>query len=173
MMERIEKNQAPDFFFMEYVPEEWVVRNLFLIPRFFMNSSIIEKRTPLSRSARRAGWTGCNILFSRLPEDARIAIITDEKGIDPTEVRKKYRALDFLDSRNHLQRGWISDILYFVRRIGKPTFDLAEVYHFEDELKGLHPGNTHIRDKIRQQLQFLRDKGILSFEGKGKYTLLR
>jgi len=28
-------------------------------------------------------------------------------------------------------------------------------------LEKLHPGNRHIRDKIRQQLQVLRDAGLL------------
>ncbi len=28
-------------------------------------------------------------------------------------------------------------------------------------LENLHPGNRHIRDKIRQQLQILRDAGLL------------
>ena len=35
----------------------------------------------------------------------------------------------------------------------------------------MHPENKHIKDKIRQQLQFLRDRGYLKFINKGKYKL--
>jgi type II restriction enzyme len=34
-------------------------------------------------------------------------------------------------------------------------------------LAKLHPNNAHVRDKIRQQLQILRDIGLLDFLGSG------
>ena len=173
MIERIEANTAPDFFFMEYLPKEWTVRNLFLVPRFFMNKTIIEKRRPLSQSAKRKGWIGCNILFSKLPDEGRIAVVRDEKVVERKEVQKKYRALAFLDSEKYTQRGWFADILYYVRKLDAKSFELSNMYQFEEELWKLHPENQHVREKIRQQLQILRDKGILRFDGKGRYFLLR
>jgi hypothetical protein len=41
----------------------------------------------------------------------------------------------------------------------------VEVYAFASELEKLHPGNRHIKDKIRQQLQVLRDAGIFNSTG--------
>jgi type II restriction enzyme len=41
----------------------------------------------------------------------------------------------------------------------------------ERSLAQLHPANRHVRDKIRQQLQVLRDLGLLEFVGRGKYRL--
>jgi type II restriction enzyme len=38
-------------------------------------------------------------------------------------------------------------------------------------LARLHPQNTHVRDKIRQQLQVLRELGFVSFLGAGSYRL--
>jgi hypothetical protein len=35
----------------------------------------------------------------------------------------------------------------------------------------LHPGNRHIRDKIRQQLQNLRDAGLLRHVSRGVWML--
>ncbi len=35
-----------------------------------------------------------------------------------------------------------------------------------------YPNNKNVRPKIRQQLQVLRDLGLIEFEGQGKYTLL-
>lgn len=59
-----------------------------------------------------------------------------------------------------------------VEKIGKNEFTLEDVYRFENELSILHPENKHIRDKIRQQLQILRDKGYLDFVSRGYYRLL-
>lgn len=33
----------------------------------------------------------------------------------------------------------------------------------------MRPANRHVRDKIRQQLQVLRDLGLLEFLGAGSY----
>jgi len=40
-------------------------------------------------------------------------------------------------------------------------------------LAKLHPKNKHIPDKIRQQLQVLRDHGIIEFLGRGEYRIKR
>lgn len=53
-------------------------------------------------------------------------------------------------------------------------FSLERVYEFEGELRKTHPGNNHVRDKIRQTLQYLRDDGDLSFVDRdGTYLRLR
>jgi len=44
-------------------------------------------------------------------------------------------------------------------------------YRFERELAALYPRNHNLRPKIRQQLQVLRDAGLLKFEGQGTYEL--
>ncbi|MFH2106349.1 MAG: DpnI domain-containing protein [Candidatus Micrarchaeota archaeon] len=173
MIERIEAGKSPDFFFMEYTPEEYVVKNLLLVPSFFVTSSVIEKRTPLSKHAVRAGWTGCNILLSKLPEEGKITVIKNEREIEKEEVKRVYHKLIFLEAEKPTQRSWITDVLRCVQNLDKENFVLDEVYCFENELKQLYPNNLHIKDKIRQQLQILRDKGILEFEGQGKYKLRR
>ena len=60
------------------------------------------------------------------------------------------------------------DTLHLVERLDE-TFTLKQMYSFVDELQVKHPDNNHILDKIRQQLQFLRDKGIIEFKGNGVY----
>ena len=54
-------------------------------------------------------------------------------------------------------------------KIEESTFTLKDMYYFENELKMRHPENYHIRDKIRQQLQFARDKGLIEFISRGLY----
>ena len=67
--------------------------------------------------------------------------------------------------------GWTLDVLNIVRRLGKPEFKNEDVYAHARELEQLHPDNRHIRDKIRQQLQVLRDAGLLQHHGSGTWRL--
>jgi hypothetical protein len=117
MMDAIQNDRAPNFFFLHYeitggdgraapssspsgasgdgsrrfplrrnpartsqrdVPTNettWVVRNLLLVPHFAFPPSAIIKRPPLTATARRTGWVGCNFNLSRIPADARIEIV--------------------------------------------------------------------------------------------------
>ena len=74
MIERITSTSNPDLFILQYSKNLEVI-NFTLVPKFFFVPSIIERRKPLSVNARRAGWTGCNILFSNIPEQGKIEII--------------------------------------------------------------------------------------------------
>lgn len=56
-----------------------------------------------------------------------------------------------------------------IDKINKTKFSLEDIYKYEDYLRQSHPDNKHIKDKIRQQLQYLRNKGYLKFLGNGKY----
>ena len=57
-------------------------------------------------------------------------------------------------------------------RTGRPDFTLTDLYAFEARLSALHPANRHVRPKIRQQLQVLRDRGWLAFgERRGRYRV--
>jgi hypothetical protein len=58
-----------------------------------------------------------------------------------------------------------------VEAIGKRDFQIEDVYGFEERLSQLYPGNRNVRPKIRQQLQFLRDRGYLEFLSRGYYRL--
>ena len=69
-------------------------------------------------------------------------------------------------------RGWTVDVLNVVRGIGRRDFTLAEIYAHEAARARLHPDNLHVRYKIRQQLQVLRDLGFLEFLGGGSYRSL-
>jgi hypothetical protein len=218
----------------------WIVRNLILVPHFAFPPSAIIKRPPLSSTARRAGWVGCNFALNRIPPDARIEIVrtvtpgrvgqasrlpvgaassrpfhpaqdarrpetssvaavydrrtgshnqrTGAPGaplpfqhpnhigastliIPPEEVRKQFQHIKPLQELPVKERGWTLDVLNVVRRLaneklkrtkGNGEFTNAEVYAFERELERLHPDNRHVRDKIRQQLQVLRDAGFLN-----------
>jgi hypothetical protein len=59
-----------------------------------------------------------------------------------------------------------------VEAIGKQQFLLDDVYAFEPALSRLYPENRHVKQKIRQQLQVLRDCGYLEFLSRGRYRVL-
>lgn len=169
MRDAILQDRTPNLFALHYQPGVWEVRNLFLVPCFAFPLTAIEKRNPLGPHARRAGWVGCNILLHRIPADARIPIVLDGTPQPAAIVRERYRQLTPLAKLSVEKRGWTLDVLNAVRSLTKNEFTLADVYALESDLARLHPGNRHIRDKIRQQLQILRDLGVIEFLDRGHY----
>ena len=169
MIQRITSNHNPDFLFMSYSKKELKVRDLVLIPRHFFVPDVIEKRRALAPTARRAGWTGCNILIDKIPKQGRIEIISNGKVIN-----KKY-VIDHVENSNSLYkkelngRGWLIDILNCVNKIPSEIFTLEEMYKYGSELSSKYPQNHNIKAKIRQQLQLLREKGFIEFLGAGNY----
>ena len=79
MINRILSLDNPDFLFMSYKKTDWTVQNLFIVPKHFFTPEIIKQRTPLSQSARRAGWIGCSIQLSSIPAAGKIPIIINGK----------------------------------------------------------------------------------------------
>jgi len=102
---------------------------------------------------------------------ARIPLVSEGTPHTPREVRSSYNRLRPLEKLQVEKRGWTLDVLQVVQSLGKLEFTLADVYNQADTLARLHPQNLHVRDKIRQQLQVLRDLGLLEFLGAGSYHL--
>jgi len=161
MMQAIRNDETPNFYFLHYDLATWSIRNLLLVPSFAFPESAIIKRKPLAVTARRAGWVGCNIALNQIPVEARISIVTESRVTSKNEVREKFQRIKPLKEISVKQRGWTLDVLNIVRRLGKAEFKNEDVYAFAHELGKLHPDNRHVRDKIRQQLQVLRDMGLL------------
>lgn len=168
MIERITSNENPDFLFMRYSKENLCVRDLIFVPKHFFVPDIIEKRTPLPSNAKRAGWVGCNILVNKIPQQGCVSIISDGIVNEKSDVISKIRKGSTLIVNDMSARGWLMDTLNCVNALPK-VFTLAQMYSFVDFLAQKHPYNQNIQAKIRQQLQVLRDKGIVEFLGNGKY----
>ena len=154
---------------MHYSIENLSVVDFFVVPKFFFIPAIVEKRKPLSDKARRAGWTGCNILLSQIPEQGKIYYVREEKEIEKSFVLSQMAASVRLQTENLDSRSWVMDVLNCVNALPNNCFSLSDVYYFEDSLKKKHPDNHNIRAKIRQQLQVLRDKHFIEFLGNGQY----
>jgi type II restriction enzyme len=171
MKRAILEDRTPNLFVLHYDLETWAVRTVLLIPHFAFVLSSLEKRPPLAPTARRAGWVGCNILLDKIPVHARISIVSEGTPHTPREVRRSYNRLRPLEKLQVEKRGWTLDVLQVVQSMRKTEFTLADAYEHTETLAKLHPKNTHVRDKIRQQLQVLRDLGLLDFLGGGSYRL--
>lgn len=173
LIKRIQSDDKPHFFFLHYLEKELSVNDFFVVPKYFFIPEIIEKRKPLSEKAKRAWWTGSNILFSQIPDSVKIYYIADGMMNKKDDVLYKWSKTSFFkDIKQVKSKGWILDIMNIVESLWKKEFILQEVYNFEDDLKVLHPENNNIKAKIRQQLQFLRDKQYLEFVSNGRYRVL-
>jgi type II restriction enzyme len=170
MLRAIRRDEAPNLLVLQY-SAAWWVQNLMLVPRMFFTESVIEKRKPLSPTARRAHYVLCNIVLENLPPDGKIQMVSAGLAASPRQVREEYASIKKIADIPPTMRGWTLDVLKVVRRLGKPSFSLDEVYAFEPELRALHPKNQNVRPKIRQQLQVLRNLGFLGFVGRGEYRV--
>lgn len=169
MIDRINSNTNPDFFLLSYEPIKQKVLSFAVVPKHFFAPNIIEKRNPLSETARRADWTGCNILLKAIPIQGSIFIIENGVIQEREKVIAQLNRSRSLEQKNVESRGWLLDVLNCVNAIDGNIFTLDEVYEFEPLLAAKHPENNNVRAKIRQQLQFLRDKGYIEFLSRGQY----
>jgi type II restriction enzyme len=135
---------------LTYDKSTFEIRNFLTIPKYFFVPAIIEKRKALSPTARRAGWVGCNIDVSNIPELGKIYFVQNGVVKSKDEVLENWSKTDFVKATQNIEsKGWLLDVL-----------------------KANHPSNNNVKAKIRQQLQFLRDKEVLDFVGRGQYRIV-
>jgi type II restriction enzyme len=170
MIQRINSEDNPSFFFLTY-SAQLSVNNFLIIPKHFFKPDMIIKRKPLSPKAKRAGWIGCNIDLRQIPESGKVFLVKNQQVMPRDNVTQKFQQTLFLREQSIQSRGWTLDVLQCIDKL-ETEFSLNQVYAFAVELKFKHPENNHIKDKVRQQLQVLRDKGIIEFVGRGRYRKL-
>lgn len=166
----IENKSVPNFLIMVYSIENecFISKEVIFVPKVFITEEVIEKRKPLSESARRAGWTGYNLLFEPIPTYGKLNIVINGVLQSKSEILKQSQKITSLYNIDSKNVKWKIEILKILDSLDS-VFTLQEMYAREDELQELFPDNNHIKDKIRQQLQFIRDDGVIIFQGNGKY----
>lgn len=173
MIDRLRSSRNPNLFLLNYHLSNLEVLNFFVIPKYFFVPEIIERRKPLSAKARRKGWIGCNILLHDIPQSGKIFFVRNKEIQPKKEILRTWNKTTFLKEEKEVTtKGWIFDIMKCIDKLNKKEFSLNEVYGFEKELQLKYPKNRHVKDKIRQQLQFLRNKDYLAFLGKGRYKVI-
>lgn len=171
LIERILDGSAPTLFLLQRNPS-WAVESLTAIHSVFLTPSVIERRKPLSSTAVRAGWVGCNIRLDKIGPDGEIQVIDHGVARASEDVRRQFRRFIPLSTIAPVERGWTTLTLSIVRGLAKKSFSLSDLYDKVRMFEDCYPHNRNVRPKIRQQLQVLRDLGLIQFEGRGKYELL-
>jgi len=169
MINRITSLNNPHLLYMKYYQNR--VLDMQIIPKFFFVPEIIEKRNPLSPTARRACWVGCNINVSNAPKMGRINIISNGLPRESRQVVDEYQRVYSIKVDNIETRSWMFNVLRCIEHL-QDEFTLRDVYGFKEILSSLHPNNNNVEAKIRQQLQRLRDKGFIEFSARGLYRKL-
>ena len=170
-VERIISSTNPNLFVLRY--DKNTVEDLILVPKYFFTPDILRIRRALSSHARRAGYIGSVIMYSDIPDQGKIPVIKSHTELDKDTVMKNYMRAIRLKVENINLRGWLLDILKCVNSIADEIFSIDDVYVFAGQLAVKHPDNHNVEAKIRQQLQYLRNKGFIEFLGRGMYRKIR
>lgn len=108
-------------------------------------------------------------IIDALPKESKIIIPKVKFDEDEKDVEVFTGDIKIIESKLN---GWVKDVFACLLEIHSEEFTLSEIYGFEKKLSELHPDNRFVTDKIRQQLQKLRDVGLIQFLGSGKYKKL-
>ena len=177
MTARLQAQNNPNLLVMRYDRRGARVSDLIVVPKQFFTPEVIERRKPTHPKGRANPWVGCNILLGEVPEAGKVALIREGVTLPKAQVLARFRETLFLRAAGTGARGWLIEVLKGAERLGREApsgvFTLDDMYGFEARLAGLYPGDRHVRPKIRQQLQVLRDAGLVVYEGRGRYRLVR
>jgi len=172
MLARVNGDANPNMFLLNYDAEQLAVTDLAIVPKHFITADLIQERPPLRVTAKRAGWIGCRIVLQGIPAAGQIKIVSGGVVRPREHVLAQWQRTLFLRRQlDQEAKGWLVHIMRCIERLEKSKFSLDELYKFEHELGAAYPTNQHIRAKIRQKLQVLRDNGYLEFIGRGLYKL--
>lgn len=170
MIKRLNSANNPNFFFLNYNLDSYKILNFAVIPKHFFVPEIIIKRGKGLKD--RPKYIMCSIDLTLIPQSGKIFYVKDGHEEGREKVLESWKKTLFLREEKEVRaKGWLLDVMMCVDKLGRKDFSLNEVYAFESELSKKHPDNRHIKDKIRQQLQILRDKGYLKFTERGCYRL--
>jgi len=113
-------------------------------------------------------------ILAKVPKEKRIKFEKSEKDLFPTIP---YEPEDDLydggvATISNTLSGWRLDTFDVISKIPANIFKLEQAYAYKQHLQELHPENRNVEAKIRQQLQELRDLGLVEFFGGGVYRKL-
>lgn len=172
LMDTIRSNRTPNLLLLEYDALSLSVRRLQAVHRTLLSPLAVVARKPLSSTAQRAGWQGCNLDLNVVPEAGRVPIVWDGTVLPWPMVVGAWSRFDFMIRVRPESKGWLRDVLACIQKLPTTLFTLDEAYGFERSLAELHPSNQNVRPKIRQQLQVLVAQGIIRRLRPGVYAVV-
>jgi hypothetical protein len=122
-------------------------------------------------SVRQTDIDSVKDILNQLPKIETIKFPTF--SIDADSPEQNFEVLEISNDavRNTLS-GWKLEVFNCLDKINNQNFTLNDIYSYEKHLEKIYPTNRNIKDKIRQQLQYLRDLGLVEFLGAGNYRKL-
>ena len=166
MIARIQAEDNPNFLFLAYKKADYSVQQLILVPKHFVNVNMIVPRNRPLKS--RENYLMCDMDISSLPESGKILLVDQARMVDPEKVCRQWQSHLFMRRQQSKNKGWLLAVMKCIDWLPE-QFDLQQMYAFEQALSWQFPENLHIKEKIRQQLQILRDHGVIEFSARGKY----
>lgn len=133
IIERLNSENNPSFFFLNYSVNNYEVQNFIVIPKHFFTSEIIIKRN--QGIPNRPNYIMCSIDLSLIPQSGKIFFVKNRQ-IEPKEkVLAEWQKTLFLrEEKEVVAKGWLLDVMNCVEKLGKEEFSLDEVYFFENFL---------------------------------------
>jgi type II restriction enzyme len=109
--------------------------------------------------------------LKRIPDAGKVFYIRDGEVAERRAVIENWSKTLFVRRAAGMEaRSWLLETLRCIQALGSKEFTLGQMYQFESELRERFPKNNFIREKLRQQLQLLRDSGLITFLGQGRYS---
>lgn len=172
MMRQVRAESVSALLLMPY-DANWCVKRLLAVHPVFLTPAVVRKRPkPHLRPGTGKPYWMCDLNLTVIPPDGKISVVQDAAPVDEAVVRAAYANSKRFADVPLERRGWAGLVLGAVRKIGKQEFTLHEVYAHEEAMRAAYPENSHVRPKIRQQLQVLRDLGYIEFLSRGEYRVL-
>lgn len=166
----LQMETKPMHLFILKYSDDFTITDFLLVPKYFFTKDILVKRPKALKN--RPNYFMSDIDFSSIPESWKIYYLKNRTYKTKTEILKDFQKIRFLENEKQSSKWWIFDIMKCIEKLNKKEFSLQEIYTFENHLKEKYPQNNFIKDKIRQQLQFLRNKKFLEFLWNWKYRVL-
>jgi hypothetical protein len=133
-------------------------------------------RSGFGSNAKPQFWTADDLAELRGPVESlraalpRVAILRDKAIETPMRVRLQRRQLERLIGSFS---GWLQLTMEGISQISSESFTMTDVFAACLPLAtSRFPDNRHVREKLRQQMQRLRDLGLVLFLGGGRYERL-
>jgi hypothetical protein len=123
--------------------------------------------TPWTASQLAALVPAVERIRQRLPERTRVKLLEGEAAAEFELSKREAEGLLISTAQ------WTQLVFRGILRLGKQQFNTDEVVDScVSEIRRKFPRNRHPREKVRQQLQRLRDLGLLQFLLPGNYRLV-
>lgn len=167
-IQAIRAGRHPSLILLQYDLNDLSIQQVRILHRSWITEQSIIPRRPLGAQARRAGWQGCLLALESIPSTAFVNVVRNGSASPPQIVRSQWQTAHSVSTLPLAKRGWVALVLRIVALLPQ-EFTLQQVYDYEKELAKSYPANQNIRAKIRQQLQIIRDLGLIQLIRPGLY----